>query len=214
MNFFGHIHMAALASHDTALAFGAMLPDFAGMVRARIQHVHNPSVAAGVSLHHATDDAFHGSGPFVALCVEAVEDLTAAGLEQGHARAVAHIATEMLLDASLVSEPASGDLYLGAMERSAEYLGEVAVHAHHDALKALVARVATYGLPIGYRDDEFVRDRVVGALASRPRLRLESAEAEAVLPWVSQHRPKVYAQKHALIDAVSSKLAQLNEHAK
>lgn len=222
MNFFGHLYMAAwhgalggagfaagVPRDAAAYGFGAMLPDFAGIVRARVAHVSDAPLAAGVALHHAVDDAFHGADAFIGLCAAAHEALTVSGVEHGHARAIAHIGTEMMLDACLIEEPRSAALYLAALEAAPALLDAVRTHGERQRLDAFVLRIRGYGLPVGYRDDAFVAARIQDALAPRPRLALTAAEIAVLRPWIAAHRPLVAAKKLALSDELSAKLPRL-----
>lgn len=84
MNFIGHAQVALWTSSSPAFVLGAMLPDFASMagtrLAARLHSSDEPELAAGVSLHHLTDEVFHGSAPFIALMQEAMDALTGRGV--------------------------------------------------------------------------------------------------------------------------------------
>src|SRR5690349_22770486 len=98
VNFFGHAVMAALENDAPAFVLGAMLPDLSSMAGARIERVHDETVAAGVAHHHRIDHAFHACAPFVRLCSSALETLEARGVSRAAARAVGHVGSELLLD--------------------------------------------------------------------------------------------------------------------
>src|SRR5262245_38990668 len=91
-----------------------MLPDFASMSRARLAGAEDARIAAGIALHQRTDDAFHGAPTFVALYRDGCQELEAAGLGLGPARAVAHVGTELVLDGLLLDGAAAGP-YLEAL---------------------------------------------------------------------------------------------------
>ena len=75
MNFFGHAVVAGWFEGDPRYVLGSMLPDFASMSGTRLNPVEQPEVAAGVALHHRTDDAFHGAPSFLHLMTFARERL-------------------------------------------------------------------------------------------------------------------------------------------
>ena len=60
-----------------------MLPDFAGMIRARPPVADHTELAEGIAFHHATDHAFHDSATFRALTAQANAELSAGGLRRG-----------------------------------------------------------------------------------------------------------------------------------
>ncbi len=156
-----------------------MLPDFAGMAGVRLLSVGDPELAAGVRLHHRTDDVFHGAPVFSALVQEAISTLTARGVERGPARAVGHIGVEMLIDGELLREAALGAAYLSALAAFDELASSLAVSVD-GALSALMERLVRYGIPHDYERPEAVTARVSSALAGRPRLALTAAAHEIV----------------------------------
>ncbi|MCA9603797.1 MAG: hypothetical protein KC417_17315, partial [Myxococcales bacterium] len=70
----------------------------------------------------------------------------------------------------------------------------------------LVRRIASYGPPLGYRDDDFVLARLAGALAGRPRLRLSPNDEAIVGTWLAPHRLEVTGRAAALLEHVRSEL--------
>lgn len=80
VNFFGHATLALQQSDDPRFLLGSMLPDLVSMAGVRIAEAHDPVLAAGIALHHATDARFHGAPPFTELCHSANEQLQAAGV--------------------------------------------------------------------------------------------------------------------------------------
>ena len=82
MNFFGHALLAqrhkeasgeldALGAVRPEFVLGAMLPDFASMLRTRPPEATLDSVRAGLTFHHRTDDAFHGCRSFLEFSQQA-----------------------------------------------------------------------------------------------------------------------------------------------
>ena len=76
MNFFGHATVASWVSNAPAVVLGAMLPDFATMIRARPPTAKQPELWRGVRLHHDTDAVFHDHPVFRELCADAVAALS------------------------------------------------------------------------------------------------------------------------------------------
>src|SRR5690349_2172388 len=173
MNFFGHAAIARERDADPAHVFGAMLPDFASMARARLVSVEDARIAGAVALHHRTDELFHAHPVFVGMCARAVTDLEAAGVGRGGARAAAHVGIELLLDGVLLDDGVARTAYLGALRTEALVTwrdGDAAAR-----FTELHGRLRAWGLPNGYRDPVFVAERIAGALARRPRLALDAA---------------------------------------
>lgn len=104
VNFFGHAAVASWHADDGGWLLGAMLPDFASMIGARLDAQPNPRLAAGVAHHHATDAAFHHAPAVVGLMRDAEARLTARGVRRGPTRAVAHVGVELLLDGVLTRD--------------------------------------------------------------------------------------------------------------
>jgi hypothetical protein len=179
MNFIGHLYVARWWRGAPRFLLGAMLPDFASMAAVRLREVRDPELAAGIALHHRTDDAFHGAPLFSALVRETVATLIARGVERGPARAVGHVGVELLIDGELLHEPTVGPAYLSALaafDDSAQAL----TSSDDGALASLVARLSRYGIPYDYERPEAVTARVSSILARRPRLALGAA-AQAVV---------------------------------
>ena len=74
MNFFGHACVASWERSDPAYVLGAMLPDFAGMIRGRIAEIERPDLRAGIELHRRTDAIFHRMDGFAELCASSARD--------------------------------------------------------------------------------------------------------------------------------------------
>jgi hypothetical protein len=184
MNFVGHAFIASRSSDDPVFALGAMLPDFASMIGARLGKHDHAVLAAGIADHHHTDDAFHGAPTFVRLCRDEAIGLEAIGLSWGASRAVAHVATELALDGLLLEQAPIERTYLDAIDAIEWTLPALRFETRgfeHDGIarfRELHARLSRYGPPHGYRDPIFVRDRMVQILARRPRLALLEGDAD------------------------------------
>lgn len=190
--------------------FGAMVPDFASMVRSRVRKVHDARVAAGVALHHRTDDVFHRAPVFVALCTDGAAALEARGLGRGSARAVAHVGTELLLDGWLTRREQAAGAYLAALQAADEPVVRT-VELHHEdgceRLHWLLDRLRTHGVPWRYDEPAFVGERLAQALGTRPRLELSAADRETLRPWLTEWRERVHADAADLVGHIRRALA-------
>lgn len=204
MNFVGHAYVAIAADTPPRFVLGAMVPDFVSMARARIERVMEPEIAAGIALHHRTDDAFHGSASFLALSAATADALERGGLPWGAARAVGHVGVELLLDGLLLADR---DIARGARE-AAQLLadpaiaGAIEVHASGSERWAeLLLRISGRGLPDFYRDPVAVADRLIGILAGRPRLAIPEDRRPFLREEMIRLLPKVEASASPMIAA-------------
>lgn len=205
MNFFGHAAVA-FRRHpgDPRVVFGAMLPDFASMCRARLHGADDPAAAAGIALHYATDDAFHGAPTFLELYMRGIDELERAGVARGAARAVAHVGTELVLDGLLLGEPALDAAYLDAVALPASELGLRFRGDGAARFEALHARLRGFGLPEDYRFADRVATRLEQILARRPRLALGPGDARRIVPFLE-------STTAALVDRLPALLREVDE---
>lgn len=176
MNYFGHACLALERSADARFVLGAMLPDLASMLRAPCPASPDAVLSAGLAFHHATDAVFHQTKIFTHLNQEARSLLRDAGMRHGPARAVAHVGTEMLLDAVLIERPSYRDGYLEALTRAP--LAAVTwrdENTSHNFI-TLAAHLEARGTDAHSADPERLVFRLSRALAGRARLELTSAE--------------------------------------
>ena len=216
MNFFGH---AWVALRDEArrgparaeFVLGAMLPDFASMLRTRPPSVSQPALQAGVAFHHLTDEAFHGAQSFLEFSREASRFLSERGLSRGSARAVAHVGVELLLDASFATEPAANEAYLSAIAGGLTI--EVASRIHwqdadgEDRFRQLCHNLARRGAFVGDTPPALTAERLRNILADRPRLAMDEAGQSVVREWVETARPAIVSGAPALLREVEQRIA-------
>lgn len=205
MNFFAHAMIAHRRRDDPRFVLGAMLPDLASMASLRIPATRDPELAAGIALHHETDRSFHGCEPFRALCESALTQLEAAGVSRGAARAVGHVGSELLLDGILSYERATRAAYARALDAGlsdslAADLGFPGGPGP-ERLRELLAWLADGPLPEGYRDVDFVGERLTRILARRPRLALRPADQPIVRQWLRWAAPQVERDASAMLSA-------------
>lgn len=148
-------------------------------------HLRPPPVTpavlqSGVTLHHRTDEAFHGHPWFTERVRSLRAALEAQGIERGPARAIAHVGPEMLLDGALLpANLVAVDATFVALRRHRVHLAPwtertVDWEAHLD-------RLIAQGLPTDYGDATAVGHRLVRILSHRPRLELPEHQVQIVI---------------------------------
>lgn len=208
VNFFGHATIALTEGErrgDPGYVLGSMLPDFASMARMRLAGVDDPSIEAGVALHHRTDDAFHGAPTFIRLMGEAQDELEATGMKHGSAMAIAHVGVELLLDGCLVERLGVDPSYYAALETT-----DAPIRWRHEEgttrWEFMRRRLRAAPIPDGYRDPQFVAERLVRILSDRPRLALDERERSTVFGWAEGARAPIAAAADGLMDEVCTRL--------
>ena len=208
VNYFGHASVAGWYHTGAALggvALGAMLPDFANMIGARVPAPADPEVAAGVALHHRTDAAFHLLPIFVGLGRELGARLAAAGCGRGPARATAHIGVELLLDGVIVDDPDARAAYAAGVAHQATALGW---HEPGDAERfaLLRARLVHHGVPDDLRSPESVAARLLRAIGHRPLLRPSADDAAIIRRELAGFARRVAVAAPGLLAALRATL--------
>src|SRR6187431_3792373 len=215
MNFFGH---ALIAHRDEAtrgptraeFVLGAMLPDFASMLRTRLPLAALDALDAGVSLHHQTDDAFHGSLSFLDLSQRASSYLSERGVSRGTARAVAHVGVELLLDAAFARENAANEAYLSAIAcaMTEPVRGSLRWQTSDagERFQQLCHRLQQRGRFQENPPSELVAERLQSILADRPRLSMNDGALSVVQEWVSSARPQITSGAPRLLREVEQRL--------
>ncbi|HEY0464343.1 MAG TPA: hypothetical protein VGC79_09055, partial [Polyangiaceae bacterium] len=182
MNFFGHALIAqrneqARGVIRAEFVLGAMLPDFASMLRTRPPVATLEPLSAGLSFHHLTDDAFHGSQSFLEFSRQASRFLSDRGVTRGTARAVAHVGVELLLDAAFAYEDGANEAYLSAVAcgLTDRVGGHIQWHASdaRPRFEQLCQRLRERGRFQQTPESELVAERLRNILADRPRLAMD-----------------------------------------
>lgn len=208
MNFYGHAVFAARLSTDRGFVLGSMLPDFEGMSGTRLVATSHDGIRDGVALHHATDSVFHGAPEFLELCSGGLAALTELGIPRATARAVAHVGTELVFDSYLIASHGEEREYVASLESA--HPGELGPSMEFTdgggRFEALRRRLVEFGVPRAYDDAGFVADRLVNALASRPRLAMRDGERDRVADWVAAARPRILGIAGALERRVADAL--------
>lgn len=206
LNFVGHALVALWQSTDPAFVLGAMLPDFASMVGARLaaEAADESPLGRGIALHHATDEVFHSAHAFVTLMHDAMQALVDRGVPRGPARAVGHIGVEMIIDGELLAHDAQlAAAYETALASGRELSADVFRSPEgYVGFRALQRRLAAHGAPFDYRNVEAVGRRLSYMLGHRPRL--------AIAPENEPHvRTVLYEVQERLPTYLPSLLEQL-----
>jgi hypothetical protein len=212
MNFFGHAVVASWTSVEPAFVLGAMVPDFANMVGARVPGVTHEEIARGVAYHHETDRVFHDAPTFKKLMADARRDLRARELPRPSALAVGHIGVEILLDASLARDDRGRGAYLDAIRAGDP--SALGVHLSWDAEPArdryglLVSALVDRGVPRSAADPDAVAFRVRRALSRRPRLALTEGGEHIVRAWAESAADAVAAAAPVLVAEIVAGLGR------
>ena len=215
MNFFGH---ALLAHRDEAtrgpiraeFVIGAMLPDFASMLRTRPPSATLDALTAGLSFHHQTDDAFHGSQSFLEFSRLASSFLSDRGVPRGTARAVAHVGVELLLDAAFARENAANEAYLSAVACALTERVRSYIHwQRNDASERFQHLCHSLRHRGRYQENpasELVAERLRNILADRPRLAMDERGLSVVREWVDSARSQITSGAPQLLREVELRL--------
>lgn len=206
MNFFGHAYLAARENEDPRFILGSMVPDFVGMIGARLSAVNDPLIAAGIAHHHEVDAAFHGAPLFLSLMGDAQDYLEARGLTHGPCMAVGHVGVELILDGWLATHGHRHDAFCEALKAAGETALEWVNKEHAPRWAVLRHRLADGTLPHAYLDPEFIASRLELILSARPRLALHGDDASIVCTWASEAREQIHAKAEVLLQEVIGRL--------
>lgn len=195
MNLAGHLEVAARIGLERDAQFGAILPDFAAILRVRIdKETLTPELAQGVKVHHLTDAAFHHHHEVRATMARINHALSDRGLSRGAARSVAHVGYEMLLDSAV-------DDRLAAVVRGADHDAVSAALRDPDQWPDVRAHFATR--VARYDDPHWVADRLHAVLRHRPRLAFPRHQVDDVAQVLATHHPHIRSTAGAVFDQVT-----------
>lgn len=206
MNVVGHVHVALRrGAGDPEVWLGAMVPDLAHEAGAAVGDLGrwSPATAEGVRWHRATDAAFHAAAPFRAGVRGLREDLRAAGLGTGPARAVAHAGWELLLDGALLGDGPTVDAYLAALGLPASAFGARLPDDERHRWSSAFARRRSAGPPTLYADAGRVAALLQRILARRRALAFDPGEVPRVAAVLTAHQPAVHSAAGAVVDAAA-----------
>ena len=214
MNFFGHAVVASWHSSEPAFVLGAMLPDLAEILRARLKRANDPLIAKGVRWHVATDRCFHRSATFRALEGHALSELRDGGVGKGARRGVAHIGVELLIDDALSGDASARRVFRSALSWAAEGGADAGVEWSSPATPALgglCARLLEHGREHTRVTPERLAAQLSRILGARPRLALAAREADAIVRWARAAQPEVEGRLPALLAELARDLEQQPE---
>jgi len=190
VNFFGHAAVAGASSREPGTLLGAMLPDFATMIRGRLDAPEDAAIARGIEVHHATDATFHRLPAATALMRELDDRLLRGGCARGPRRAVAHVGTELLLDGVLVDDSAHRDAYTTALACDASGV-RWRDDGNSERFAMLLARLRAHGVPDDLRRPDAIVQRLHRMLAHRPLLAPNAADLDVIRRALVEHQPRV-----------------------
>lgn len=201
MNYFGHAVLASERTRDCRFVLGAMLPDLASILHTACPTSREPVLGDGLAFHHATDAVFHQATTFVELNHDALGILRALGLRRGPARAVAHIGTEMLLDANLCQHEGHRETYQDALRYAACSRLDLAwLSAEHaQAFTGLATHLLERGEAAHSAAPERLSFRLARALEGRERLALSEDELPLVARFGELFAPRVTDATESLL---------------
>lgn len=206
LNYFGHARVAAAHAQDPLLALGAMLPDFASMLRERIADLGHARLRDGAALHHTSDAAFHAAPEFVAQVALSSAWLREHGVARGPARAAAHVGIELCIDVELARERGVAQLYTAALAAAAEPEVERAIAWRADGAaprwRELRARLCARGAPDPDTRPALLAQGVARALAERPRLALDARAQTQVEAWLAKSASRLRDVAQPLLQRV------------
>jgi len=210
VNFFGHTVLAVKRTADPAFVLGSMVPDFATMIRARPPRAEHAGIDGGMQFHWRTDEVFHRAPAFLTLSHRAFAWLSARGVRDGSALAVAHVGVEILLDASLADDECAQRAYRAALEGAApddlgRYMGW-SNDEERERFGALRERLLARGAIIADIAPDTVAERLRVVLANRPRLSLDDASIPAVRDWARIAHPEIRTEAPTLIQHLTAQL--------
>lgn len=205
VNYFGHAAVASWRQGRGGLPLGAMLPDFCTMSGARVTGSDDEEVASGITLHHATDSAFHSAPVVLGLMRELDERLERSGCAKGPRRAVAHIGVELLLDGVLVDNDDYRDAYILGIE----YDAPISWRNEGDGARfsALIERLRKFGVPDDLKKPEAIVYRLSRMLANRPLLAPSSSDLSVITVALIEHKPRVQVAAETVLRMVRAALS-------
>lgn len=225
MNFVGHIHIAGhclerhghksdhpSVPHPDRYLLGAALPDFATIGRFQLTgQPTDPDLAAGVDMHHATDDAFHGSDWFLTHSTAVRAKLESRGVNRGAARAVGHVGVELLLDGHLLAHhddlrPRAQNV-LGLADDDQLDLAELVAGDRRADWVDHLSRISSWPLPGDYHQPLAVAERLHRILRPRRRLAFGPDDIAVVADILTGHLDDLVAGIGDMVASLAEQLA-------
>ena len=222
MNFFGHAFTATWVRSHPHFVLGAMLPDFATMIGARLGAISEPTLADGVGWHHATDAEFHQLPSFRRLSHSLTDRLAERGIGRGGSLAAGHVGVELVLDGWLSERERADDVfddYHAALEAiSVAQTGAILldrrtseVSAPRERLAKLATALIEHQVANKYSDTDVCAERVLRVLAPRPRLAIERRHQLALADELRTIKTELDVLGDEVTNLLRSKLRKRHE---
>jgi hypothetical protein len=204
VNFFGHAAAARITCDDPAFLLGAMAPDLLPLCGAVADAETSPQVAAGQAHHQSVDATFHANPAFLSLQAWSSRALIELGVARGAARGAAHVGIELFLDGVLAGETRARVAYTRSLVDAETTRAPFTWRDEpsRERWRLLIVRLRAGAVPDAYRDPDFVADRLIGALARRPRLALAPGDAGVLRAFLPSLGARVTAEAQALVAAI------------
>jgi len=213
VNLVGHVAVgvARFPAAEPPFLLGCMLPDLAAMARVRLAPASG-AVGEGVALHHASDAAFHSSAWFREYNLLVRDDLLAAGVDRGPARASAHAGLEMLLDGGLAADPAIVDATEAAFAAArddpatAEDVAALVDERDRDLWRERVAMIGQALHPAVYTSTDEIAWRLHRMTRGRARIELPRDQVDVVALALAKRQADVIGQSGLVVADVVAAL--------
>ncbi len=150
---------------------------------------------------------FHSHGWFTSRQKSVFDNLSAAGVGRGAARASAHVGVELLLDGELFfNHPQRGDAVTQALARAetAPGIGTVVPEDSRQRWNNHLSRLPGWRTPTDFRDPHAVAKRMESILSRRPRLAMKPDDVERVATALASVQPSI-------VDSAEDFLAEMVE---
>jgi hypothetical protein len=213
MNFAGHIEVARLigtpGSEGPDLAgflLGSALPDFAAIGQFRlIKRPTDRAVAAGVDIHHRTDNVFHFHPWFRHHSSTVSSQLhREADVSRGAAMACGHVGVELLLDGHLLSTRTELRPLTQAVvdqTRAGTYqLDDLVAEDRRDDWLRHRERLAGWEVPDDYHRPDRVARMLWRILSRRERLSFTEDRIEPVANILAEHQEEIIEGSAVLLN--------------
>lgn len=161
-------------------------------------------MAAGVDLHHRTDDLFHNHPWFTANDKAVARRLRQAGLNRGAAMACGHVGVELLLDGMLLDH--HRDLMTITREALAALVDDELEAAdmvdpeHRSRWITHLQRLSQWDPPDDYRQPAAVATKLQRILQRRPRLAFDRSQEAVVADALARQQPSLEAGALRFVD--------------
>lgn len=212
VNLVGHVAVALgnRPAPSSDFLVGCMLPDLATIARVRVSRPTG-EVGQGVGYHHECDAVFHELPWFVEHTVRLRDELLAAGVDRGAARASAHAGLEMLLDGAFVDDESVQSRVRGALDTlddHAESLAGLAAVPDRERWVATVRRIARALDTNGYADPTSITLRLQRMTAGRRRIELRADQSAIVTRVLADAQPDVLVAAPGVVATVRDEVTR------